>query len=122
MTRKVLVIDDESGFVDAVKMLLEANGYTIISAGNGAEGFDKAVKENPDLILLDLVMPKVNGIETLSKLKSDVRTSLIPVIMLTAKTDREYILDAGRLGAVDYIVKPVSMQELSASVKKIFGG
>lgn len=118
MNKRVLVIDDEVDFVDAVAMRLEASGYTVIPAHNGEDGYLIAVKEIPDLILLDLVMPKMNGIEALSRIKSDSRTSAIPVIILTAKEEREYILDAGKLGAIDYIIKPVNMQLLVESVAK----
>jgi len=85
--KTVLVIDDEAGFLDVVKMRLEANNYQVIGAYDGREGFDKAKKEHPDLILLDLVMPNMNGFEALSQLKSDSRTMNIPVIVLTAKTE-----------------------------------
>jgi len=112
------MIDDEAELVDAVKMRLEANGYEVIAACDGEEGVKKSVSEHPDLIILDMVMPKINGIEALSRIKSDPRTLNIPVVMLTAKSEREYILDAGKLGAADYIVKPVSMQELVVTVDK----
>ncbi|MDD5423089.1 MAG: response regulator [Candidatus Omnitrophota bacterium] len=116
--KTVLVIDDEAEFVDAVKMRLEANDYMVVEAYNGREGFEKARKQHPDLILLDLVMPQVNGFEALSQLKSDPRTMNIPVIVLTAKTEAEYALDAGRLGASDYMIKPASMEQLVSMVKR----
>jgi DNA-binding response OmpR family regulator len=116
--KTVLVIDDEAGFLDVVKMRLEANNYQVIGAYDGREGFDKAKKEHPDLILLDLVMPNMNGFEALSQLKSDSRTMNIPVIVLTAKTEAEYALDAGKLGATDYMVKPASMDMLVDMVKR----
>lgn len=118
MSKKILVVDDETEFVDAVKMRLEANGYEVVAAYDGRDGVEKAKKERPDLILLDLVMPKSNGFEALSKIKSDLKTSAIPVVILTAKTESEYVMDAGKLGATDYVVKPVSMQGLVDVVKK----
>lgn len=118
MPKKILVVDDEAEFVDAIKMRLEANGYIIITAYDGHEAIEKTKKEKPDLVLLDVVMPSVNGFETLSKLKTDPRTMNIPVIMLTAKSDAEYILDAGKLGAADYLVKPPSMQTLLEVIRK----
>lgn len=114
----ILVIDDEIEFIDAVKMRLEANDFTVIGAQNGKDGFEKAHTESPRLILLDLVMPKMNGFEALSKLKSDPRTSLIPVIVVTAQGDIEYAFDAGKLGASDYLIKPVSMEGLLGLVNK----
>lgn len=118
MQRKVLVIDDEFDFVDAIRMRLEANGYEVLEAHNGEEGVVKAKAQAPSLILLDLVMPKVNGFETLSKLKSDPQLSHIPVVIITAKSDTEYVFDAGKLGADDYIIKPVSMEGLLELVRK----
>lgn len=118
MPKKILVVDDEAEFVDAIRMRLEANGYTVIAAYDGRECIEKAKKEKPNLVLLDVVMPNVNGFETLSKLKTDPRTMNIPVIMLTAKSDSEYILDAGKLGAADYMVKPPSMQTLLEIIGK----
>ncbi|MCX5677662.1 MAG: response regulator [Candidatus Omnitrophica bacterium] len=116
--KTILVIDDEVGFVDAVKMRLEAYGYNVIGAYNGHDGVEKAKKDLPKVILLDLVMPKVNGFEALLRLKADSRTSTIPVIIITAQSDIEYAFDAGKLGAADYIIKPVSMEGLLELVNK----
>lgn len=116
--RTVLVIDDEPEFVDAVKMRLEANNYEVVCAYDGKEGLDKARKQRPALILLDLVMPNVNGFEALSQLKTDPRTMNIPVVVLTAKTEVEYAMDAGKLGANDYMIKPASMELLMDMVRK----
>lgn len=118
MAKKILVIDDEPDFIDAVRMRLEANGYEVIAAYEGKDGIDKARKESPSLILLDLVMPKLNGLAVLSKLKGDRVTANIPVVILTAKTEAEYALDAGTLGASDYLVKPASMQAIIDMVRK----
>ena len=116
--KTVLVIDDEVDFVDAVRMRLEAQGYNVIGAYNGRDGVEKARKYSPRVILLDLVMPNINGFEALSQLKADARTSFIPVIIITAQSDIEYAFDAGKLGAADYIVKPVGMDGLLELVNK----
>ena len=118
MPKKILVVDDEADFVEAIRMRLEANNYIVIAAYNGLECMDKARREKPNLILLDLVMPESNGFETLSKLKTDRHTVNIPVIILTAKSDSEYIVDASKLGAADYLVKPPSMQTLLEVIGK----
>ena len=110
--KKVLVIDDEPELIETVRMRLEASGYNVIGANGSDEGVVKAKNECPDLILLDIIMPKVDGLKALSILKKDAVTKLIPVVILTAKNEDDYILDAGRLGAVDYLVKPVNMQTL----------
>lgn len=116
--KKILVIDDEPDFIDAVRARLEAVGYEVISAHDGRIGFERALKEKPNLILIDLVMPGANGFEALSRLKTDFTTAPIPVIIISAKADSEYVLDAGNLGAADYITKPVSMQALLDRVRR----
>lgn len=116
--KKILVIDDEPYYIDAVRMRLEAMGYDVQSAEDGRQGFDRARKERPGLILLDLVMPASNGFETLSRLKADPATSYIPVIVVSAKVETEYVVDAGSLGAVDYIMKPVPMDTLVEKIQR----
>lgn len=114
----ILVIDDEVDFIDAVKMRLEPSGYDVITAYNGQDGVEKARRELPKVILLDLVMPKMNGLEALSHLKTDLRTSFIPVIIITAQSDTDYLLDAGKLGATEYLIKPINMENLLDLIKK----
>jgi len=116
--KNILVVDDEVDFVDAVRMRLEANGFNVIGAHNGEDGVRVARKESPNLILLDLVMPRVNGFEALSLLKSDPATAHVPVIVITAQSDIEYAFDAGKLGAADYLIKPVGMESLLDLVSK----
>ncbi len=118
MPKKILVIDDEVEFIKTIKMRLEAKGYIVIAAYNGKSGLEMAKKENPDLIFLDLVISDMNGFMVLSKLKEDPYTVTIPVVMLTAKTETEYTLDAKSLGAVDYLSKPVKMKELEDALGK----
>jgi DNA-binding response OmpR family regulator len=118
MPKKILIIDDEVDFAIAVKVNLEANGYLVASADNGKAGIETVKKWSPDLILLDLVMPEMNGFLVLSELKKDPYTATIPVIMLTAKTESEYATDAGSLGALGYVSKPIKMHELEAAIRK----
>lgn len=116
--KSILIIDDEAEFIEALDMRFEALGWRVLSAPDGGEGFSKAKKEKPDLILLDLVMPKSNGMETLHKLKTNPWTSGIPVIILTAKTEDEYVKDAMSLGASEYMVKPLSLKSVVETVRK----
>ena len=116
--QSILVIDDEVGFIDAVKMRLEPSGYDVMVAYNGQDGVDKARRELPKVILLDLVMPKMNGFEALSQIRSDPRTSPIPVIIITGQSDTQYLFDAGKLGATEYITKPVNMENLLELIRK----
>jgi CheY-like chemotaxis protein len=107
MAKKILVVDDEPHIVKLVSSRLEANGYEVIAASDGKEGIEKAKEEQPDLILLDIAMPKMTGHEVLKKLKEDKDTKSIPVIMITGRSGAEDIVQCiADGGAVDYIVKP----------------
>jgi len=116
--KTILIIDDEADFIDVVKVRLEALGYKVIGAYNGEEGVDVARKERPDLIFLDLVMPKSNGFTALSKLRLDPHTALTPVIILSAKSESEFMLDAEKLGAVDYVIKPATLKAMVDMINK----
>ena len=106
MKKKILVVDDEALLVDLVKIRLEANNYEVVAAYDGVEGLEKARNEKPDLVLLDIAMPFMDGYQTLQKLKENAQTKPIPVIMLTAKSQVDDVTKVADLGAVDYIVKP----------------
>jgi len=117
--QKILVIDDEPDLVELVKDVLERNDYSIISAANADLGVKKVRESKPDLIILDLNLPGIGGIELCRILKRDRKTSGIPIIMLTVKsaeTDKVAGLEAG---ADDYITKPFSTAELVARVKAV---
>jgi len=116
--KKILVIDDEPEMVEMLKMRLEASGYIVISASNGRQGLEIAQKEKPDLILLDIMMPEIDGFGVLSRLKNNAETGLIPVIMLTAKAETSSIIQAQKLFANDYIVKPFEPKQLLDLIKK----
>jgi CheY-like chemotaxis protein len=85
MAKKILIIDDEKGIIKVVTSRLIANGYEVISATDGVEGLEKAKKEKPDLVLLDIMMPVMSGYEVIEELKKDDATKSIPVIMVTAQ-------------------------------------
>lgn len=106
MAKKILVIDDEANIVKMVQSRLKASGYDAIVATDGKQGIDKAKNEKPDLIILDIMMPEMDGYETLAQLKEIPETKNIPVIMFTAKAETDNVAKAMDLGAVDYIVKP----------------
>lgn len=110
--RTVLLIDDEEHARKLVKLLLEREGYRVLTAPNGEEGLLLAKVERPHVALLDLVMPKLNGHEVLRRLRSDPDTSLIPVIMLTARGAERDISASFRLGAVFHIEKPFETRDL----------
>ncbi len=110
--RKVLVVDDEENIIQILEFSIEAEGYEVITALNGEEAIKKARKEQPNLIILDIMMPKVDGYEVCRVLKANPLTKKIPVILLTAK-GREIDKRLGfEVGASDYIVKPFSPSKL----------
>lgn len=114
---KILVVDDDSASRSIVKYILSNEGYEVIEATGGSEGMRKVVIEKPDLILLDLVMPGVNGFDVCKMLKAELEESAIPVIIFSSKIEKEDIIKGLETGACDYIVKPVDAFELRARVK-----
>ena len=103
---RILIVDDSSDVRLALATILEDAGHDIVEAEDGDQVFDLAIKETPDLVLLDVMMPRVNGFDALATLKADTRTNPIPVIMVTAKGRPEDMAMARSLGAVEYITKP----------------
>jgi two-component system, OmpR family, alkaline phosphatase synthesis response regulator PhoP len=115
--RKVLVVDDEPHIVELLAMNLRQDGYDSCSAGDGRTAIDKALSEKPDLVLLDLMLPGLGGLETCRLLRSDPRTSSIPIIMLTAKSEEcDKVIGLG-IGADDYVTKPFGLRELVARIE-----
>ena len=114
MEKKILVVEDEKAIVDILTFNLEKEGYRVFAAYDGEAGVDLAKKENPDLILLDLMLPKMDGYEVCKYLRKSMNT---PIIMLTAREEEVDKILGLELGADDYITKPFSMRELMARVK-----
>jgi diguanylate cyclase (GGDEF)-like protein len=114
---KVLIVDDNSRNIWLLKMILEEGGYRICSTTNSLEVLTEAVKEKPDLILLDIMMPEIDGFQLCKMLKDNSETYGIPVIMVTAKTEGQDIRRAFEAGAFDYIRKPIDDIEMLARVK-----
>ena len=117
MPKKILVVDDEPMVIRMVTDALTARGFTVISAPNGYEGLIAARGEKPDLILLDVVMPDLDGHEVLTRLRKDERTKAIPVIHLSAVGDFDKQLKAMEDGSADYITKPIKPAELADRVE-----
>jgi len=103
---RILIVDDSTDVRLALATILEDAGHEIVEAEDGDQVFDLAIEQKPDLVLLDVAMPRVNGFDALAMLKADTRTSPIPVIMVTAKGRPEDMAMARSLGAVEYITKP----------------
>lgn len=119
---KILIIDDEQDLVKLVKEILELEDFQVSYAYDGEEGLRKATSEIPDLILLDIKMPGINGFQVLERLKIDEATSHIPVVMLTTSTLRRDRDKAFDLGAVDYVIKSLEGFELGERIHKILKG
>lgn len=114
---KILLVDDYSPTRNMYGQALAAQNYQTLQASNGVEAFDRALLEQPDLILLDVMMPGIDGYETLAKIKSDANTHCIKVIMLTA-VDRPLERRLARqMGASGYLVKPVRLDELDREIR-----
>lgn len=114
---KILVIEDESNIQELIKYNLEKNGYNVIIADNGIAGLETAFSNMPGLILLDLMLPGLDGLEVCKQLRMDKRTKRIPIIMLTAKSEEFDKVLGLELGADDYITKPFSVKELVARIR-----
>ena len=115
---KILVIDDEPEVVELLKKRLERVGYQVITATDGMGGFKKACEQKPDLILLDIIMPEVDGLTVLRRLRAEEATCEIPVIMVTAKGRTDSMFEAQRYRATDYIIKPFQWSELLRFIKR----
>jgi len=114
---KILVVDDTPANLDLFSQILESEGYEVSFSTNGKQALELASLAKPDLILLDIMMPEMDGIETCRRLKSLTEIKEIPVVFITAKTDRKDVAEGFRVGAVDYISKPVQHEEVCARVR-----
>jgi DNA-binding response OmpR family regulator len=115
---KILIIDDEKEILESLKEGLEANRFEVITAGDAEAGLGKALSEKPNLIVLDIMMPGVDGAKALQRLRAGDTTREIPVLMLTAKGESGSIEQFQTLGATDYFVKPVNLGELVKKIRK----
>ena len=118
---RILVVEDDMDIQELVRYNLQKTGYQVESAFDGESGLQKAVIFRPNLILLDIMMPKLNGIEACRRLKADSVTAGIPVVFMTAKTEEGNIITGLDAGAQDYICKPFSIRVLLARVRAVCG-
>lgn len=119
MTKKVLIVDDEENIVISMEFLLNQAGYYLEIARNGEEALEKVAAFTPDLILLDVMMPKINGFEVTRRVRENPAWQQIKIIMLTAKGREVEVTKGLALGANAYIIKPFSTKELMAQVEHI---
>jgi len=116
-----MVVDDNPDIVTIVKTILEGKGYVVQSAYSGAEVFNLLSEQKPDLIVLDIMMPQMDGLEVLTRLKGEPSTSTIPVILLTAKVQYEDVLGGYKMGADYYITKPFTSTQLLNGINLLLG-
>ena len=116
---KVLVVDDELHITTLLKLTLEMNGYEVVIANDGVEALERVESDHPDLILLDIKMPRLNGWQVCEKLKSDELTRSIPIIMVTAFAQNEARQRSLELGADDFVSKPFESTLLLESIQKV---
>ena len=119
MAEKILIIDDDFDTLKLVGLMLQKQGYQIVAAANGQEGLAQAETENPDLILLDVMMPEMDGCDVARRLRANSFTANIPILMFTAKSQLEDKVTGFEVGADDYLVKPTPPAELAAHVKAL---
>ncbi len=117
--KKVLIVDDEEFVRQLIQIKLKFCGIETVEAGNGIEAIEKAASEKPDLILLDVMMPKMNGFEACQRLKANPATAHIPIVMLTARGDPSAKERGENAGALEYLTKPFSPQKLAERVQEI---
>ncbi len=120
-TETILVVDDDTDILALLEMSLTSDGFNVITASDGMEGLERAKTDLPDLILLDVMMPYMDGLQVIEKLKSDSGTSSIPVMWITAKSQTEDKLKGLETGGDDYITKPFDLREVSARINAVLG-
>ena len=119
MLKKILVADDERDIAQSVQIFLEQEGYQVATASDGCEVLECVARERPDAIILDVMMPNMDGIEVLRRLKENTETSSIPIIMLSAKGQDEDVTEGWRSGADLYLRKPFVPVQLLAFIKLV---
>lgn len=119
---RVLIIDDDPHIVESVSTYLELEGYVSLSAFSGPEGLEIALKENPHIIVLDIMMPEMDGFQVMDKIKANENLRQIPVIMLTAKGSDKDVMLGWRSGVANYITKPFDLEELVHAIELVMAG
>ena len=119
--KTIMVVDDNPDIITIVKTILEGKGYYVLSASSGQELLNLLRDRKPDLIILDIMMPEMDGLEVLSRLKAVTETASIPVILLTAKVQYEDVLGGYKLGADYYITKPFTSTQLVNGINLLLG-
>jgi len=119
--KRILVVEDQAAIINMLRMRLEANNYEVITAGDGQEGLEKARKENPSLVILDIMLPKMNGYKVCQLLKADPKYRSIPIIISSGRTPQEIRKVGQEVGADAYVSKPFEAEVLLAKIKELLG-
>lgn len=119
--RKILIVDDSETILQVTQMMLAKEPYELIVARDGAEGVARALETKPDLILMDVMMPKMTGFDALRALRSNDLTSAVPIVMVTTRAEAESLETGYANGCNDYIVKPIDSMELITKVHDLLG-
>ncbi|MEX0724557.1 MAG: response regulator transcription factor [Gracilimonas sp.] len=117
--KKILVVDDETDLLDLIEYNLKKEGFDVLKAENGEEGIKIAKEHKPDLVLMDIMMPKMDGMEAVEKMRADDELKSIPIIFLTARSDEKTEVEGLNKGGDDYITKPISTTKLISRIKAV---
>ena len=118
MKKKILIVDDEPDILEYLKKYLERSSFKVLVASSGKDCLDIAAKESPDLILLDIIMPLMDGYEVIKKLRDNRRTKNIPVVIHSVKKETKSIFKCMELGSVDYVTKPSAIGDLLEVIRR----
>lgn len=119
MSRKVLVVDDDRSVARFLQDALETEGYQVMVAANGLQGLLSAQQEGPDLVILDVMLPGLDGFEVCHRLRSDPQTSHLPIIMYSGKGRENDRLTGEKVGANEYLIKPIDLEEILAKMESL---
>ena len=121
MPKKILLVDDSETILEMERMILQQDRYEMVTARDGQEGVTKALELKPDLILMDVIMPRLDGFAAVRRLREHSDTSRVPIVMVTSKAEAESLETGYESGCSDYIIKPIDRMELVAKVKNLLG-
>lgn len=121
MPKKILLVDDSETILEMERMILQQDRYEVVTARDGQEGVTKALALKPDLILMDVIMPRLDGFAAVRRLREHSDTSHVPIVMVTSKAEAESLETGYESGCSDYIIKPIDRMELVAKIKNLLG-
>jgi DNA-binding response OmpR family regulator len=121
ISKKILLVDDSETILQMERMILQQDRYEVVTARDGQEGVTKALELKPDLILMDVIMPGLDGFAAVRRLREHPDTSRVPIVMVTSKAEAESMETGYESGCSDYIIKPIDRMELVAKVKNLLG-